>query len=316
MSVDRPAVTIGVPFVNAERTLREAIQSIFAQTREDWELLLVDDGSRDGSLAMARAIDDPRVRVVSDGVNRGVVYRANQMADLARAPYLCRLDDDDIMHPRRLEAQVAYLDAHPDVDVVSSPMISMDETGAIRGVRGVGAPRVGDPISALRGAPLAQGAAMGRTLWFAKNRYDPQYLRAEDHELWCRTAPYSHFAITEEPYLFCREPARVNLTKYVLSCRTDRVIYRQFGPGRVGRSGTALLVARSFAKEALYRAGCRLGFAGRLVARRTPPAAPEVVARAAAALEQVRRTPVPGLVDDPAAREQEYARRWPSEHAL
>ncbi|GEJ58169.1 glycosyltransferase family 2 protein [Anaeromyxobacter diazotrophicus] len=302
MSLDRPAVTIGLPFFNAARTLREALQSIFAQTHQDWELLLVDDGSRDGSLALARAVDDPRVRVLSDGVNRGVVYRLNQMAELARAPYLCRLDDDDLMHPRRIEAQVAYLEAHPDVDVVSSPLISIDEAGAIRGIRGAGAARVGDPVSALRGCPLAQGAAMGRTRWFAENRYDPRYLRAEDHELWCRTAPHSRFAVTDEAYLFCREPAEVNLRKYVLSCRTDRRIYRQYGPARVGRRGTAVLVAQSFAKEGLYRAACRLGLAGRLVARRNRPEPPEAVARAAAVLEQVRRTAVPGLDGEPARR--------------
>lgn len=290
-----PAVTIGIPFLNAAATLRETVRSVFAQTRGDWELLLVDDGSRDGALALASAIEDPRVRVVSDGVNRGVVYRLNQIADLARAPYVCRMDDDDVMHPRRLEAQLAYLDAHPEVDLVASPVISIDERGELRGVRGMGTPLRADAVSALRGCPFAQPSVMGRTRWFRANRYDPAFLRAEDHELWCRTAPHSRFAMTEEPYLFYREPARVSLRKYVLSCRTDREIYRRYGPPRVGKAATAALVARSLAKELCYRAASRVGVAGRLVASRSRPLAPEQAARAAAALAAVRRTAVPGL---------------------
>lgn len=290
-----PSVTIGLAFFNAAATLRQTLQSVFAQTRRDWELLLLDDGSRDGSLAIASAVDDPRVRVVSDGVNRGVVYRLNQMADLARAPYLCRMDDDDLMHPRRLEAQTAFLDAHPEVDVVASPVVSIDERGAVRGVRGTGGASVGDPVSALRGCPFVQPSAMGRTEWFRANRYDPRFLRAEDHELWCRTAPHSRFAMTDEPYLFYREPARVHLRKYVLSCRTDRCIYRQYGPALVGRWATASLVLGSLAKELCYRATWRAGLSGPLVALRSRRPSAELVARASAALEAVRRTQVPGL---------------------
>ena len=110
-----PAVTIGLPFLDCAGTLRETLQSIFAQTHTDWELLLVDDGSRDGSLEIAQAVDDARVRVVSDGSNRGLVHRLNQIADLARARHLCRMDADDLMHPRRVEAQLGFLEAHPDV---------------------------------------------------------------------------------------------------------------------------------------------------------------------------------------------------------
>lgn len=292
-----PAVTIGIPFFNAAATLRETVRSVFAQTRRDWELLLVDDGSRDGSLALAQAIADPRVRVVSDGVNRGVVYRLNQIADLARASYVCRMDDDDVMHPRRLEAQIAFLDAHPEVDLVASPVISIDERGRIRGVRGMG-PFRADAVSALRGCPFAQPSAMVRTRWFRENRYDPRFLRAEDHELWCRTAPHSRFAMIEEPYLFYREPAGISLRKYVLSCRTDRKIYWRYGPSRVGAGGTAVLVAQSLAKELCYRVASRVGVAGRLVASRSRPLAPELAARAGAALAAVRRTAVPGLEGD------------------
>lgn len=296
MSPARTAtVTIGVPFHDCAATLRETIQSVFAQSRGDWELLLVDDGSTDGSAALASAVDDPRVRVLSDGVNRGLVHRLNQIIDLAEAPYLCRMDADDVMHPRRLEAQLAFLEAHAEVDVVGSPMISIDEAGAIRGARGAGGATLRDPASVLAAAPFGHPTVTGRTQWFKANRYDARFLRAEDHELWCRTVRHSRFATVEAPLLFYREPARVNLRNYVLSCRTDRRIYLRYGPGMVGYGATAACVARSLAKEACYRAASRLGAGGRLVARRSRPLAPEELVAAGAALEQVRRTAVPGL---------------------
>jgi glycosyltransferase involved in cell wall biosynthesis len=72
-------MTIGIPFYNAEAYLGDAIRSIFAQTYHDWELILVDDGSTDRSLEIARAVRDPRVRVISDGQNRRLPYRLNQI---------------------------------------------------------------------------------------------------------------------------------------------------------------------------------------------------------------------------------------------
>ena len=113
-------VTIGIPFYNAKHTLADAIRSVFAQTFQDWELILADDGSTDGSAEIARMVDDPRVTVISDGMNRGLPYRLNKITELARADYIARMDADDLMHPERLTLQVQYLDANPAVDVVST----------------------------------------------------------------------------------------------------------------------------------------------------------------------------------------------------
>jgi glycosyltransferase involved in cell wall biosynthesis len=288
------AVTIAVPFFDCARTLGESLQSVFAQTRRDWELLLVDDGSTDGSLEIAAAVDDPRVRIVSDGVNRGLVYRLNQIADLATTPYLCRMDGDDVMHPRRLELQLAYLEAHPEVDVVGSPIVSIDETGTIRGARGT-RDIVGGPAALLRGVPFVHPTALGRTRWFRAHRYDARFVRAEDHELWCRTAGDARLAMVPEPLLFYREPARPNLRGYVLSCRTDRAIFRRYGPAVVGQARTAAVVAKSLAKETCYRAACAVGLGGALVAMRSGALRSGVRQAANAALEVVRQTAVPGL---------------------
>jgi glycosyltransferase involved in cell wall biosynthesis len=290
-----PRVTVGLPFRDCASTLLEAIQSVFAQTCADWELVLVDDGSGDASPRIAASVNDPRVRVVSDGVHRGLVYRLNLIADLARAPYLCRMDGDDLMHPRRLEAQLAYLEAHPDVDVAGSGAFALDDAGQIRGVRKAAGAEIADPAAVLWKSRLLHPTIMGRTAWFRANRYAPRFVRAEDHELWCRTVAHSRFAVLDEPLLFYREPARVNVRNYVLSSRSGREIYRRYGPELVGRTGTAAHIARSLAKEACYLLASRVGLAGVLVSRRSRALAPEERARADATLERVRGTPVPGL---------------------
>src|SRR5947209_20480458 len=91
-----PELSIGLPSFNAGRFLREAVQSIFAQTFTDWELIIVDDGSSDGSFSTLAHINDTRVRVYSDAQHRGLAARLNEIAGLARGKYIGRMDADDL----------------------------------------------------------------------------------------------------------------------------------------------------------------------------------------------------------------------------
>jgi glycosyltransferase involved in cell wall biosynthesis len=119
----RVRVSIITPFLNAERFLAESIESVLAQTREDWELLLVDDGSSDRSRAIAigYATRYPdRIRVLShpgDG-HRGASATRNLGAAHAQGEYLAYLDADDVYLPDKLARQVPLLDSHPDVGIV------------------------------------------------------------------------------------------------------------------------------------------------------------------------------------------------------
>ena len=133
---DHVSVTIGIPFLNARRSLAAAVRSVFAQTHPDWELLLVDDGSSDGSLDVVRCLDDPRVRLVRDGSHRGLCARLNQIAAMARGAYLARMDADDVMHPERIERQLALLGADPGVDLVDTATFTVDDDLTPLGVRG------------------------------------------------------------------------------------------------------------------------------------------------------------------------------------
>src|SRR3989442_4795829 len=110
----RPLVSIGLSIYNAEATLAIAVKSILAQTYPAWELLLIDDGSHDASSKIAQSFKDARIVVVSDGQNKGLSARLNQAIKMARGKYFCRMDQDDIAFPNRLERQVEFLETHPD----------------------------------------------------------------------------------------------------------------------------------------------------------------------------------------------------------
>lgn len=116
-----PRVSVLLPVFNGAETLPAALRSIVWQTLREWELVLVDDGSSDQSLAVARsaAARDPRIRVLPRG-HEGLV--ASLQAGLAecRGELVARMDADDIAHPDRLARQVLFLETHPDVAVVGS----------------------------------------------------------------------------------------------------------------------------------------------------------------------------------------------------
>jgi GT2 family glycosyltransferase len=117
-----PKVTVLVPVFNRERLADEAIRSVIEQDFDDFELLLVDDGSTDGTPALLerwKALD-PRVVVVTSPVNLGIPAALNLGLAHARGAYVARLDSDDLMLPRRLAAQAALLDSRPDVGLASS----------------------------------------------------------------------------------------------------------------------------------------------------------------------------------------------------
>ena len=110
-----PKVTVLMPVYNAESTLREAMDSILAQTLTDFEFLIVDDGSTDGSAVLVRSYSDPRIRLVQNERNLKLAATLNRGLDLARGEYVARMDADDVSLPDRLARQAAFLDSHPGV---------------------------------------------------------------------------------------------------------------------------------------------------------------------------------------------------------
>lgn len=200
-----PIISIALPFFNAEATLASSVQSIIKQNFTDWELLLLDDGSSDASLSIARAFDDPRIRVFSDGQNLGISSRLNQGIALAYGKYFFRMDSDDLAFPGRLQIQHDFLEAHPDIDLVASNVILFRSDGEILGSLEVVAEHADIVARPCAGFYMPHPTWGGRTSWFSQHLYKSVYNGAEDHELLYRTHRSSRFACITTPLLAYRE---------------------------------------------------------------------------------------------------------------
>src|SRR5258705_775698 len=113
-----PQVSVLLPVWNGERHLAAAIESVLGQSFTDFELLIVDDGSTDGSAALIRRYGDERIRLFENEKNLGVTRSLNLGLAQARGRYVARMDADDLSAPERLARQVAFLDSHPEVALV------------------------------------------------------------------------------------------------------------------------------------------------------------------------------------------------------
>lgn len=247
-------LTIGLPFYNNQQTLANAIRSVLIQTYQDWELILLDDGSTDQSFDIANAFAkaDNRIQLISDGVNRGLIYRLNQVIDLAKGDYIARMDSDDMMMPNKLEKQMAVLFADSNIDVIDTAAYTINENDEPTGMRGMADLGTWNRKKAFKNVLLFHPTVVAKASWYRKNRYDEEYYRSEDFELWCRTFDSTVFARVYEPLFLYRE-GKVNIRAYTASNRTHRKMLRKYAPGVLSKSEFVYEILRSHSKSTLYR---------------------------------------------------------------
>ena len=184
-------VTVALAVLNGGEVLEYAVQSVISQSWHRWELLLLDDGSSDQAIDRLQISADPRIVVIRDGQNLGLATRLNQAIGMANGKYFARMDHDDISHPERFARQVAFLDRYPEVDLLATQCLTMDEQERLIGVL----PSAINHSDICRrpwlGFYMAHPSWMGRTEWFRRNVYqDPAPYCCEDQELLLR-AHYS-----------------------------------------------------------------------------------------------------------------------------
>lgn len=126
-----PRVSVIMPVYNGKRHVSAAIESILGQTLSDFEFIIIDDASTDGTaeLLVGWARRDPRIRVLWNETNLGLTPTLNRALRVASAPIIARMDSDDISAPERLERQVAFLEANPDHMFVTTSYRAIDEAG-------------------------------------------------------------------------------------------------------------------------------------------------------------------------------------------
>jgi glycosyltransferase involved in cell wall biosynthesis len=195
-----PRVSILTGAYNNAATLERAARSILAQTVVELELLIVDDGSTDGTAAVAARIaaDDGRVRVLSMPANVGIARSLNAGLEAAAAPAVAVLDADDWSEPERLARQLEVLDRDAGVAVVGCGMREVDDQGRELAPRTAFA--AGEVNAVLmRFNPIPNtAAAFRRDAALAAGGYDPRYRWAPDYDLWLRLAERHRLVVVPE----------------------------------------------------------------------------------------------------------------------
>jgi glycosyltransferase involved in cell wall biosynthesis len=223
-----PLVTVGIPCYNVERFIGFAIRSVLSQTYTNFELIITDDGSTDGTVEVIKQFNDPRIKLIVDGENRGISYRLNQQIDRARGKYFVRMDGDDIMFLNRIEEQVNYLETHPDVSVVSGQAVIIDDDNRIIGRRGCNtAPRQLTLAMWKSGRTLIHPTVTGRLTYFRTYHYRDEYKGAEDYDLWMRSCAANKIVIMPRPLMFYRDPLTFKLKTYLFRQKQVRKLYKQ-----------------------------------------------------------------------------------------
>jgi glycosyltransferase involved in cell wall biosynthesis len=188
-----PIVSVLLPCFNAEKTIDETLDSLAHQTMTEFEVVAVDDGSTDSTLKWLEtwAARDSRVHILSLP-HRGVIAAANAGLADCTAPYIARMDADDRAHPERLAQQAAYLEAHPEVAVVSSLVKAFPDEKVREGYRiyieWLNSLLTDEDIrrEIFVESPLANPSTMMRRTWFEKMGGYHEYGWAEDYDLWLR----------------------------------------------------------------------------------------------------------------------------------
>lgn len=200
-----PVISIGMPVFNAASGLRPAVNSILQQDFGDWELLLLDDGSTDGTVELARSFSDARIRVFSDGKNMGLAARLNHAVRESRGAFFARMDGDDLSLPKRFSTQLAYLKEHPAVDLVGGWAWVFDSAMHLRGKRSTPESHAAIQASPWSGFPMLHPAWMGRIEWFRRFAYDESLPRAQDQALLAAACADSCYANVQQVVLAYRE---------------------------------------------------------------------------------------------------------------
>jgi len=203
---ESPRISVLMAAYNAEAYIPQAIESVLTQTSQGWELIIVDDGSTDGTgeIAERYGAGDGRIRCYRNEGNLGIGPTRRRTLDLARGHYAAVLDADDAALPDWLSGRVAFLDAHEEVVVASGSRILVDERGRRLGVTREGAPPEVLQWQLLFGNPINNSSAVFRvTAALSVGGYrDYPYL--EDWNLFARLSGSGRIVQSNEPHVMYR----------------------------------------------------------------------------------------------------------------
>lgn len=208
-----PLISVILPVFNGEKYLRAAIDSILSQTMRDFELLVINDGSTDGSRAVVESHYDDRIKLVNNQSNMGLIASLNKGIELARGKYLARMDADDISHRERFEKQVELMEKE-SADICGSHWLVISEAGKLIEAKIMPLSREAFILFLMYSVPFAHGSVMMRASFVRAHALKYGSVKfAEDYDLWVRFFEKgARFANVNE-FLFSYRESAGSLTK-------------------------------------------------------------------------------------------------------
>jgi glycosyltransferase involved in cell wall biosynthesis len=207
-----PRVSVVMAVYNEERYIGEALDSILAQHFADFEFIVVDDGSTDRTVEILKGCNDPRLKVFRQS-NSGQSLALNQGIKLAWGPYIARMDGDDVSLPDRLAKEVRFLDSHPEVGLVGTWCLKIDESSGKRRLQSLPETDAAIRRFMLRDNPFIHSSVMVRKDALDRvGLYDRSFVW-QDYDLWVRIARFYRLANIGEPLILRRKhPASMTRT--------------------------------------------------------------------------------------------------------
>ncbi len=213
-----PLISVILPTYNGGSDLFLSVRSILMQTYDNFELLLIDDGSTDESLLLLGNIKDERLKIFKNSRNMGLSYSLNLGISLSNGEFIARMDADDISYPNRFEKQLKFLLVNPEVDLLATKCVTFDgHTNELLGY--LPFKESHEELAenmAWSHIPMPHPSWMGRSQWFKNYLYKfPEVKRAEDQELLVRASFDSRYYALPDTLLAYRYSAQSIGKKFV-----------------------------------------------------------------------------------------------------
>jgi glycosyltransferase involved in cell wall biosynthesis len=247
-----PTVSVMIPTYNSLCFLQEAVASVLNQTLRSWELIIVDDGSSDGTGDWLRTLRDPRVRAAYEAHTGNLAYVRNVGISLARAPWLAFLDADDVWLPAKLERQLAFHAAHPDIRWSYTARSLIDARGDPLPGNFPWQPVAGWillPLLVHRAGIASPTMMIHRSLLSEIGTFDEQFPFAGDYDLRLRLAVHAECGVIDEPLVRIRRHDGCRTVRQPAAVNALANVYRKFR--HVAPSSEARTHARR--QESFYR---------------------------------------------------------------
>ncbi|MFN0032847.1 MAG: glycosyltransferase [Flavobacteriales bacterium] len=226
-----PTVSVVMPVYNAERFLRVAVESVLQQTFTDFEFIIINDGSTDKSDTIVQSFNDARIRSIVNQQNMGVTIALNKAIELCKGRYIARMDADDVSMPERLQRQVEYLHAHPEISLVASVAEMIDLDGEHLGWWNTDRENISEAeirSTIARTNCIAHPTIMIRAEVMKAHGYRQEKNAAEDYDLWLRLISHGHrIAKLNEPLLRYRIHQQSVTANAKLAVSNNLRVFRQ-----------------------------------------------------------------------------------------